>query len=46
MASDSLEQQVGEQSNSRGVDNLQSFHPFWSLAAVAVRGKNVAVSGI
>ncbi len=37
MASDTFEKQVGEQGDGRGVDDLKPFHPFWRLAAAAVR---------
>lgn len=37
MASYSLEKQVGEQSDGRGVYDLKTFHPFRGLVAAAVR---------
>lgn len=46
IASDTLEKQVGEQRDCRGVDNLQLSLPFWSLVALVVRGKHIAMSGI
>ena len=46
MAPYTLEQQIGEQRYCRGVDDLQPFHPFETLAALAVRGKDMAVGGV
>lgn len=46
MAADTLEKQVREQGDGRGVNNLKTFHPFRGLATAAVRGKSMSVRGI
>ena len=44
MAASSLEDQVGEQRNRRGIENLEPFHPFCRATLAAVRGKFLAVA--
>ena len=46
MSPDSFEKQIGEERYGRRVDDLQPFHPFWSLSAPAVRGKQITVSSV
>lgn len=37
MASDTLDNCIGEQRDGRGIDDAQPFHPFFSTATSAVR---------
>ena len=44
MAACALEDQVGEQRDRRGIENLEAFHPFCRATLAAVRGKFLAVT--
>ena len=46
MTAHALEQQIGEQCDSSGVDNLETLHPDSIPAFAAVRGKHMPVCGV
>ena len=46
MTSHTLEQEVGEQGDGSGIDNLKTLHPGFIPVPAAVRGKYIPVCGI
>lgn len=46
MTPHALEQEVGEQGDSSGIDNLKTLHPCFIPVLAAVRGKYISVCSV